>query len=246
MSTITDETAILAHIIAIKKNIQRTCERIGRNPKEVKLLLATKTVTPERIKIALQAGYTLIGENKVQEVKEKYEALKAIPHESHFIGHLQTNKIKELLKYDVSCIQSIDRFDLAEKLHKRLQFENKKMNVLIQVNTSYEESKFGVSPEKAIELTKQVAQLDTLKIKGLMTIGLFSSETEKVRKCFKLLTSIQTEINARSIPNVEMKELSMGMSGDFETAIEEGATIIRVGTSVFGKRIYPDSYYWKE
>lgn len=246
MSTITDETAILAHIIAIKKNIQRTCERIGRNPKEVKLLLATKTVPPERIKIALQAGYTLIGENKVQEVKEKYEALKAIPHESHFIGHLQTNKIKELLKYDVSCIQSIDRFDLAEKLHKRLQFENKKMNVLIQVNTSYEESKFGVSPEKAIELTKQVAQLDTLKIKGLMTIGLFSSETEKVRKCFKLLTSIQTEINARSIPNVEMKELSMGMSGDFETAIEEGATIIRVGTSVFGKRIYPDSYYWKE
>lgn len=246
MSTITDETAIVAHILAIKKNIQRTCERIGRNPEEVKLLLATKTVPPERIKIALQAGYTLIGENKVQEVKEKYEALKAFPHESHFIGHLQTNKIKDLLKQDVSCVQSIDRIELAEKLHQRLQFENKQMDVLIQVNTSYEESKFGVSPEKALELTEQVAQLNTLKIKGLMTIGLFSSETEKVRKCFKLLASIQAEIAKHSIPGVEMKELSMGMSGDFETAIEEGATIIRVGTSVFGKRIYPDSYYWKE
>jgi len=150
------------------------------------------------------------------------------------------------LKHNVSCIQSLDRFDLAEKLHQRLQYENKTIEVLIQVNTSFEESKFGVQPDNVIELVKQVAQLETLKIKGLMTIGLFSSETEKVRKCFRLLKDIQQQIIALNIPNVEMQELSMGMSGDMETAIEEGATIIRVGTAIFGQRIYPDSYYWNE
>ena len=145
------------------------------------MLLATKTVSAERIKTALNAGHTLIAENKVQELKEKFEALKGIPHINHFIGHLQTNKIKDVLKYDVSCIQSLDRLDLAEKLHQRLQTENKTIEVLIQVNTSNEESKFGVSPDNAIELVKQVAELKTLKIKGLMTIGLFSAETEKVQ-----------------------------------------------------------------
>ena len=150
------------------------------------------------------------------------------------------------MKYDVSCLQSLDRLDLAEKLHQRLLFENKTIEVLIQVNTSFEESKFGASPDNAIELVKQVAQLETLKIKGLMTIGLFSAETKKVRKCFGLLKDIQQQIIALEIPNVEMKELSMGMSNDLETAIAEGATIIRVGTAIFGQRIYPDSYYWNE
>src|SRR5690606_35437519 len=111
-----------------------------------------------RIKIALRTGQTLIAENKVQELKEKYGPLKEVSHTNHFIGHLQTNKIKDLLKYDVSCIQSLDRLDLAEKLHQRLQFENKSIEVLIQVNTSNEESKFGVHPDNAIELVKQVAQ----------------------------------------------------------------------------------------
>lgn len=188
----------------------------------------------------------MIAENKVQELKEKFEALKEIPHINHFIGHLQTNKIKDILKYNVSCIQSLDRIDLAEKLHQRLQTENKTIEVLIQVNTSNEESKFGINPDNVIELVKQVAELETLKIKGLMTIGLFSAETEKVRSCFQLLKNIQQQIIALKIPNVEMKELSMGMSGDLETAIEEGATIIRVGTAIFGQRIYPDSYYWNE
>lgn len=237
---------ILDHIEAIKKRIETACTASGRNTNEVKLLLATKTVPAERIKIALQAGQTLIAENKVQELKEKYEPLKEIPHTNHFIGHLQSNKIKDLLKYEVSCIQSLDRLDLAEKLHQRLLCENKTIDVLIQVNTSNEESKFGVSPDNAIALVKQVAQFETLKIKGLMTIGLFSAETEKVRRCFQLLKNIQQQIIALNIPNVEMQELSMGMSGDMETAIEEGATIIRVGTAIFGQRIYPDSYYWNE
>ncbi|MGU3377087.1 YggS family pyridoxal phosphate-dependent enzyme [Chryseobacterium sp. M5A1_1a] len=237
---------ILHNLEIINNRIKNACEKTGRNPNEVKLLLATKTVSAERIKIALENGETLIAENKVQELKEKYEELKNTPHINHFIGHLQTNKIKDILKYDITCVQSLDRLDLAEKLHQRLLAENRTLEVLIQVNTSNEESKFGVDPGKAIELTKKVSELSTLKIKGLMTIGLFSAETEKVRACFKILKNLQQEILQENIHNVEMNELSMGMSGDLETAIEEGATIVRVGTAIFGARIYPDSYYWNE
>ncbi|WP_126651293.1 YggS family pyridoxal phosphate-dependent enzyme [Chryseobacterium aureum] len=237
---------ILHNLALIHERIKNACEKSGRKTDEVQLLLATKTVSAERIKIALEHGQTLIAENKVQELKEKYEELKGIPHENHFIGHLQTNKIKDILKYEVSCIQSLDRLELAEKLHQRLSAENKTMDVLIQVNTSSEESKFGVEPNKAIELIRKVSHYSTLKIKGLMTIGLFSAETEKVRTCFKILKNLQQDIIRENIPNVSMKELSMGMSGDLETAIEEGATIVRVGTAVFGARIYPDSYYWDE
>lgn len=237
---------ILHNIGVINDRIRKACEKAGRNPKEVRLLLATKTVSADRIKVALENGQTLIAENKVQELKEKYEDLKDIPHENHFIGHLQTNKIKDILKHDVVCVQSLDRLDLAEKLHQRLLSEGKTIEVLIQVNTSQEESKFGVHPDKVLELTRKVAEFSTLKIKGLMTIGLFSAETEKVRNCFKILKNLQQEIIHKNIPNVEMKELSMGMSGDLETAIEEGSTIVRVGTAVFGARVYPDSYYWDE
>jgi len=237
---------ILNNLNVILDRIEKACLKSNRNPDEVKLLLATKTVSSEKIKVALQANQKLIAENKVQELKEKFDNLKDIPHTNHFIGHLQTNKIKDVLKYDVSCIQSVDRLDLAEKLQQRLTFENKTIEVLIQVNTSNEESKFGIQPENTIELVRQIAQFDRLKIKGLMTIGLFSSETEKVRKCFQILKSIQQEIIKQNIPNVEMNELSMGMSGDLETAIEEGATIVRVGTAIFGQRMYPDSYYWNE
>jgi len=237
---------ILRNIAAIQERINNACITNNRDPNEVKLLLATKTVPAERIKLALQAGQTLIAENKVQELREKYEALKEVPHTNHFIGHLQTNKVKDILKYNVACIQSLDRLELAEKLHQRLQFENKTMEVLIQVNTSYEESKFGVNPDRASELVAQVSQLNTLKIKGVMTIGLFSAEAEKVRRCFRLLKTTQQQIIAQKIPDVAMEELSMGMSGDLETAIAEGATIVRVGTAIFGQRIYPDSYYWNE
>lgn len=241
-----EDRIIIENLNHILQRIETACNKSKRDPSEVRLLLATKTVSPEKIKVALRAGQTLIGENKVQEVKEKFDALRDTPHETHFIGHLQTNKIKDVLKYNVSCIQSLDRLNLAEKLHQRLTFEKKTIDVFIQVNTSGEESKFGINPEKAIELTKQVAAFDTLKIKGLMTIGLFSTETEKVRACFKKLKNIQQQLIALNIPGIAMKELSMGMSGDLETAIEEGATIVRVGTAIFGKRIYPDSFYWKE
>lgn len=234
------------NIEEIKKRIKNACEQCGRNPNEVKLLLATKTVSPEGIKKAFEAGETLIGENKVQELKDKYEELKNVPHTKHFIGHLQTNKIKDILKCEVSCIQSLDRWDAAEKLKQRLEYEDKTIEVLIQVNTSYEESKFGLDPKEVLDFVRKVSTLDRLKIKGLMTIGLFSSQIEEVRKCFQILRKIKEEIIAENIPNVEMKELSMGMSGDLEVAIEEGATIIRVGSAIFGQRIYPDSHYWNE
>lgn len=237
---------ILHNLTVINERIKKACEQSGRNSNEVKLLLATKTVSAERIKVALEYGQMLIAENKVQELKEKYEELKGTCHENHFIGHLQTNKIKEILKYDVTCVQSLDRLELAEKLHQKLLAENRTMDVFIQVNTSNEESKFGIDPGEAIELTRKISNFSTLKIKGLMTIGLFSAETDKVRACFKILKNLQQEIITENIPNVEMKELSMGMSRDLETAIEEGATIVRVGTAVFGARIYPDSYYWDE
>lgn len=236
---------ILENLKDIHQRIKQACEHSGRSENEVQLLLATKTVAAQNILIALQAGEQLIGENKVQELKEKQEELKSQPHKSHFIGHLQTNKIKDVLKY-ADCIESVDRLDLVEKLDKRLQFEGRQLDIFMQVNTSYEESKFGVSPEEALTLIKQISNYDTLKVKGLMTIGLFTSEHEKLRKCFQQLKSIQSQIIELDLPNIEMKELSMGMSGDLEIAIEEGATIVRVGTAIFGKRKYPDSYYWNE
>lgn len=237
---------IILNLKKVRNRIDQACIDAGRKPEEIKLLLATKTVEPERIKIALNNGFKLIGENKIQEVKGKYEALKDTPHHNHFIGHLQTNKIKEILRYNVACVQSVDRLRLAEKLQQRLEFEGKYMDVMIQVNTSNEESKFGVSPKEATSLVKEVAKFDRIKIKGLMTIGLFSADKEKVRKCFQLLKKIQQDIVSLNLPNVSVDELSMGMSGDLEVAIEEGATIVRVGTAVFGERAYPDSYYWPE
>ena len=236
---------ITHNLKVIHNRIQAACKKVSRNPDEVRLLLATKTVDSDRIKFALELGETLVGENKVQELKQKCEAIAVCNPEIHFIGHLQTNKIKEVIKW-ASCIESIDRPNLAEKLHDRLLSENKSIDIYIQVNTSYEESKFGVAPEKALELIEAVSKFKTINIKGLMTIGLFSSEPEKVRRCFQLLKSIQTKAMALNLPGVSLKELSMGMSGDLEIAIEEGATIVRVGTAIFGERIYPDSYYWDE
>ena len=143
----------------------------------------------------------------------------------------------------MNCIQSVDRIELARKLNDRLAFEQRTMEIFIQVNTSYEDSKFGIAPEQAVDFAQEVSRLERLQIKGLMTIGLFSAEQEKVRKCFELLKTLQHEMLDKGI---EAHELSMGMSHDLETAIEEGATIVRVGTAIFGERIYPDSYYWNE
>ncbi|MEA4916927.1 YggS family pyridoxal phosphate-dependent enzyme [Proteiniphilum sp.] len=236
---------IRTNLSIIHQRMEAACRKANRDVDDVRLLLATKTVPSERIAFALECGETLIGENKVQELKEKNEALLPYNYESHFIGHLQTNKIKDVLRY-VTCIESVDRLDVARKLDQRLQYEGRSIDILVQVNTSSEESKFGIDPADAIPFIREIAKYETLAIKGLMTIGLFSAEEEKVRGCFRLLSNIRQQVVEEGIPNVEMRELSMGMSGDLEIAIEEGATIVRVGTAIFGRRIYPDSYYWNE
>ena len=231
----TEQEEVLSGLKTIHARIKNACEKAARAENEVKLLLATKTVPAEKIRFAINAGETLIGENHVQEYAEKYEALKDLDCERHFIGHLQTNKIKDVLKY-VSCIQSVDSINLAEKLDYRLQQEGKSINIYVQVNTSFEESKFGVEPDNAFNLIKRINQLDSLKIKGLMTIGLLSEDETMVKKSYRLLREIRDRAIAEALLPADCKELSMGMSHDLDWAIAEGATMVRVGTAIFGKR----------
>ena len=231
---------------SVRQQMELACQASGRKTEDVKLLLATKTVTLEKLQMAMRAGEVLFGENKAQELRDKFPLMQQYNRvEWHFIGHLQTNKVKDVVKY-VTLIHSVDRLKLGRALHQQLVKENKTIDILVQINTSYEESKFGISPESALELVEHLSQFETLNIKGLMTIGKWNATNEETRHCFRLLKSIQAQIQERKIPRVEMDILSMGMSGDFKVAIEEGATIIRVGTKVFGERYLPDSYYWNE
>ncbi|MGE6667891.1 YggS family pyridoxal phosphate-dependent enzyme [Paenibacillus xylanexedens] len=231
---------------AVRQQMALACQASGRNIEDIKLLLATKTVPLEKLQIAIQAGEVLFGENKAQELRDKFPLMEQSKQvEWHFIGHLQTNKVKDVVKY-VTLIHSVDRLKLGQALHNQLLKENKTLDILVQINTSYEESKFGASPETAVELVEQLSQFETLNVKGLMTIGKLNATSEETRHCFRLLNQIRTQIKEKNIPRVEMDILSMGMSGDFQVAIEEGATMIRVGTSVFGQRYLPDEYYWNE
>ncbi|MEO2213206.1 YggS family pyridoxal phosphate-dependent enzyme [Paenibacillus amylolyticus] len=231
---------------SVRQQIALACQASGRNIEDIKLLLATKTVPLEKLQIAIQAGEVLFGENKAQELRDKFPLMEQSKQvEWHFIGHLQTNKVKDVVKY-VTLIHSVDRLKLGQALHNQLLKENKTLDILVQINTSYEESKFGASPETAVELVEQLSQFETLNVKGLMTIGKLNATNEETRHCFRLLNQIRTQIKEKNIPRVEMDILSMGMSGDFQVAIEEGATMIRVGTSVFGQRYLPDEYYWNE
>ncbi len=235
--------SIKENLEEVKRKIAEAAFSVGKKPEEITLVMATKTVDPERIREAVRDGGRIIAENKIQEALKKYEVLKDEAAEWHFIGHLQTNKVKDVLKF-ANMIHSVDRMGLVEKLDKRLMSEGRSMDVLIQVNTSYEESKYGVAPEEAIALVKDASRYDTLRILGLMTIGLFTDDEVKIRKCFKLLKGTHDSVIEEGINGVEMKYLSMGMSGDYDIAIEEGANMVRVGTAIFGARNTPDAYYW--
>ncbi len=226
---------ILSNLKEVHDRIEAACKLSGRNPLEVQLLLATKTVPADKIRIAIEAGETLIGENKMQELRDKDPGLKELDIERHFIGHLQTNKIKDVLKY-VSCIQSLDRLSLAQELDKQLQKEGRNLDVFIQVNTSFEESKFGLKPDEVISFIREIKQYETLKIKGLMTIGLLDVEKEKMQPSLRLLREIRDEIYEAKIEGISELKLSMGMSQDLELAIAEGSNIVRIGTSIFGNR----------
>lgn len=229
---------IRTRLAEVEGRIARAALDAGREPGQVRLLLATKTVGPERIRVAIEAGADLVGENRVQEVRPKYEALTDLEYERHFIGHLQSNKVNALVPY-VSCIESLDRTSLADRLQGRLEREGETMEVLIQVNTTGEESKFGIEPDEAVEFAREIARRDALRVRGLMTIGLFSEDPEVTRPSLSALRETADRVRDAAIEGIEMRELSMGMSGDLEVAIAEGATIVRVGSAVFGDRPAP-------
>ncbi|MFD0590934.1 YggS family pyridoxal phosphate-dependent enzyme [Paenibacillus sp. GCM10027627] len=237
---------VQTNLEAVRQQMKLACAAAGRKSEDVTLLLATKTVPLEKLEMAIQAGETLFGENKAQELRDKFPLMQQHGGvDWHFIGHLQTNKVKDVVKH-VTMIHSVDRLKLGQALHDQLMKENRTMDILVQVNTSYEESKFGIPPEQALTLVEQLSQFETLRIKGLMTIGKLNASNEETRNCFRLLRQIQEQLRESSIPNVQIDILSMGMSGDFQIAIEEGATLIRVGTNIFGPRYLPDEYYWNE
>lgn len=227
---------IATQIKNIEQRIASACAMVGRDPKEVTLLLATKTVEPERIIEAVACGIKAIGENRIQELKAKKEALAEVTCQRHFIGHLQSNKIKELLLCQIDCFQALDRWSLAEKLNVFLAKKNKTLPVFVEVNTSREPSKWGVLPEDTLDFVKRVSHLEHLRIQGLMTIGALSDDESVIRGCFATLRMLQETIREAGIDNVDIRELSMGMSQDLELAVQEGATMVRVGSGVFGGR----------
>jgi pyridoxal phosphate enzyme (YggS family) len=227
---------IVNNIKNIRNRIALACERAGRDADSVKLLLATKTVTPDRVRIAIEAGETLLGENRIQEFAVKNPELSDLKYERHFIGHLQANKVKDIVKYGIDCVQSLDSVELIHLLDRRFQAEGRSLDVLVQVNTSFEASKFGLNPDEVFAFLEELKKYDTLKLKGFMTIGLFDSDAEAVRLSYMRLRELRDRAITEGIIAPESRELSMGMSADLETAIEEGATIVRVGSAIFGKR----------
>ena len=230
---------LLDRLRGVRAQVDAAAAAAGRSPDAVALLLATKTVAAERIALALTDGFTLIGENRVQELTDKYDALCAVPHMTHFIGHLQANKINQVIGR-VDCLESLDSIELARKLDARLSARVLDLEVLIQVNVSAEESKSGVAPGRAIDLFAAVAELPRLVVRGFMTIGLNSTDRGAVRAGYRALAGLRDAAAASGVPRAELaRELSMGMSGDFADAIAEGATIVRIGSAVFGQRPAP-------
>ena len=228
---------IQQNINQIQKRIEAAAQRSGRKKEDILLLAVSKTIDVERIKEAVACGLKELGENKVQEILEKYEPM-GEEVKWHLIGHLQTNKVKYIID-KVKLIHSVESLKLAEEISKRAKKANKVMDILIEVNMAAEESKFGVAPEDTLSLIQKIALLDNICIRGLMTVAPFVENSEENRECFRRMKQLSVDINAEKIDNVYMDILSMGMSNDFEIVIEEGATIVRVGTSIFGRRIYP-------
>ena len=219
----------------VKERIEAAALSAGRDPKTVKLVAVSKTVSADRVLAAIKAGVTDLGENYVQEAREKIEALKAENVSWHFIGHLQSNKAKYAVKL-FDLIHSVDSSKLAKELNKRAGTLGKVQQILIQVNISGEETKSGIDVEQALELVRRVSHFENLAIRGLMTMPPFFNAPDEVRPYFRALKDLQDVIREQAIPNVDMTEFSMGMTGDFEAAIEEGATLVRIGTAIFGER----------
>ena len=229
---------IKENIFNIRKEIEYTAKNCGRNPEDIKLIAVTKTVDSEKVEEAIEtAGIDCAGENKPQELVKKYEVL-GDRLQWHLIGTLQKNKVKYIID-KATMIHSLDKISLAEEIQKRAESIDRVMDCLVQVNISGEESKHGTTPEEAAELIKWVSEnCENIRIKGLMTMAPFDASEDEIRGIFRGLKDLSVKIDEMKLKNVEMKEFSMGMTNDYKIAIEEGATMIRVGTAIFGKRNY--------
>lgn len=226
---------ISSRLKSVEERINKAAAAAGRSREDIKLLAVTKTHSSEIIKEALAAGVKYIGENKVQESSEKLPELQGLYKEFHYIGHLQSNKINKLLSLKPDLIHSIDNLHLVEQLDKKCEARQIVQNILLQVNTSGEESKFGVAPEQAVEMAGEIIRYKHLKLLGLMTVGRFTNNEQELRTSFSQLRKLRDEMQSR-YPQAELKWLSMGMSNDFEIAISEGANLLRLGTVIFGAR----------
>lgn len=227
---------IKENIDIVKSKVAAACRRSGRNSGDVTLIAVSKTKPVSDIEEAYETGTRDFGENKVQELDEKFPVLpKDIKW--HLIGHLQRNKVKYIVD-KVELIHSVDSVRLAEQIEHEAAKKNITVNILVQVNVADEDTKFGLRSEDTIDVIKQMSRLSHVRIKGLMTIAPFTDNPENNREYFRKLKKLSEEIEALHIDNVEMKELSMGMTGDYEVAVEEGATLVRVGTGIFGNRNY--------
>lgn len=232
------------NLAAVQARIAAACLRSGRDPATVRLLPVSKTKPEASLRLAYAAGCRYLGENKVQEAFSKWQGMQDLT-DLHWsvIGHLQTNKAKVVARF-ASEFQALDSLRLAEALERRLQAEGRGLDVFVQVNTSGEASKYGLPPEEVPAFVSKLSAYPALRVRGLMTLALFSAEAERVRQCFILLRTLRDQLRQKAPASIGLDELSMGMSGDFEIAIEEGATVVRVGQAIFGARALPDSHYW--
>ena len=230
---------------AVQARIARAAARAGRDPRSVRLLPVSKTVAEDRLRNAVAAGYYRLGENKVQEAKRKSENLADLDVSWAVVGHLQTNKARDVAAFAAE-FQALDSLRLAEALDRRLQAAGRPLDVFVQVNTSGEESKYGLSPDEVPAFLAALPRFETLRVQGLMTLALFSSDLERVRACFVRLRTLRDRARDTDPDLIGPGELSMGMSGDFEVAIDEGATCVRVGQALFGSRAprYDEAHYW--
>lgn len=227
----------------VRQRIAGAAQRAGRDPAEIRLLPVSKTVPAERVRAAFEAGLPAFGENKVQEARLKAEELADLDIHWSIIGHLQTNKARYVARF-AHEVQSLDSVKLAAALDRRLQREGRSLDVLVQVNSSGEESKYGLPPGRVAAFLQELPAFTALRVRGLMTLALFSADTGRVQACFQRLRGLRDRLRQDAPSGVSLDELSMGMSGDFELAILEGATVVRVGQAIFGPRALPDSYYW--
>lgn len=221
----------------IEENIAIAAEQSGRSREDITFLAATKTVSAPVINHAISLGLRYIGENKVQELLQKYDEYDLGNASLQFIGHLQTNKVRQIID-KVDLIQSVDSLKLAKEISKQAQKIGKTANILIEVNIGGEESKSGVAPELLEDLLYQVSEIDNISVKGLMTIPPICENKQKICKIFHKMHNIFIDISSKKIDNISMEVLSMGMSSDYTEAISEGATMVRIGSALFGERIY--------